>query len=120
MVFTLPVPLLCDEIIESGDYESWAATVRVIKSHPVDRKILDELLASIPEEGVLEPLKVGCWESNGSLYLSDGHHRAVALMELGIKTFPYVWGWKRKYQTLDTDEPKPLPEWLIENMRCGL
>lgn len=88
---TLPVDLLDDGLIDCGDYPDWASACWVIKSHPEDRKILRELLASIPEEGVLEPLSVAIRSRDLHPYLTDGHHRAVALMELGIKEFPYQW-----------------------------
>jgi ParB-like nuclease domain len=106
----LPVSLLDDGLIECGDYPDWASACWTIKRHPDDRAILDELLRSIPEEGVLEPLTVGVWLPQPSLYLSDGHHRAVALMELGLREFPYRWAYKRQGRRLAFAGREPLPE----------
>jgi len=112
---TLPVDLLDDGRIEPGDYPDWPSACWTIKRHPDDREILDDLLVSIPEEGVLEPLTIGVWRRTLTLYLSDGHHRAVALMELGIKTFPYEWAWKSRDEPLRF-ETGPLPEWILEGV----
>lgn len=111
---TLPLALLDDGMIECGDYPDWASAFWTIKRHPEDRAILDELLASIPEGGVLEPLTVGVWLPSLKLYLSDGHHRAVALAELGIKEFPYRWAYKRHGQRLAFAGREPLPAHLLE------
>jgi ParB-like nuclease domain len=114
---TLPVDLLDDGLIECGDFSDWASACWTIKRHPEDRRILDELLRSIPEEGVLEPLTVGVWLPHTAFYLSDGHHRAVALMELGIKEFPYRWAYKRHGQLLRWAGREPLPEHLMDLLK---
>jgi ParB-like chromosome segregation protein Spo0J len=117
---TLPVSLLDDGFINSGDYPDWPSTCWTIKRHPADREILDELLRSIPEEGVLEPLTVGVWLPRLSFYLSDGHHRAVALMELGIREFPYRWAYKRHGHPLAWAGREPLPEHLMNMLTEGV
>jgi hypothetical protein len=114
---TLPVDLLDDGLIECGDYPDWASACWTIEHHPQDRAILDELLRSIPEEGVLEPLTIGVWRPHTAFYLSDGHHRAVALMELGIKEFPYRWNYKRHGQPLGALRREPLSEHLMDLLK---
>lgn len=112
---TLPVDLLDDGRIESGDYPDWSTACHVVKTQPYDREILAELLESIPEEGVLEPLTIAVRSKDLIAYLSDGHHRAVALIELNIKTFPYRWFWAPA-----TGRPRfehgPLPAEIFERM----
>lgn len=109
----LPVSLLDDGLIECGDYPDWASAFWTIKRHPDDRAVLDELLESIPEEGLLEPLTVGVWLPGLSLYLSDGHHRAVALHTLGHREFPYRWAYKRHGRRLAFAGREPLPEHIL-------
>lgn len=112
----LPVDLLDDGMIDSGDYADWAQTCWVIKRHQDDRVTLDFLMGDIPLNGVEEPLVIGIWRRDGSAYLNDGHHRAVALFELGIKEFPYRWGWKSHGYPL-TSEEEPIPDFIIEMIK---
>ena len=90
----LPVDMLDDGLIECGDYDDWATACSEIKRYPDDRVKLDALLRSIPEVGLLEPLWIEVRNWNLRPFLTDGHHRAVALIELGIKEFPYRWRWR--------------------------
>lgn len=115
----LPVSLLDDGLIECGDYPDWASACWTIKRHPNDRAILDELLESIPQEGVLEPLTVAVWTRDRKVYLSDGHHRAVALMELGLREFPYRWAYKRHGQPLAWAGREPLPDHVLAELMEG-
>lgn len=85
----LPVAALDDGIIGCGDYPDWACAFDYIKHSEYDRAILDELLESIPAEGLLEPLTLGV--QGGDVWLSDGHHRAVVLDMLKIRKFPCRW-----------------------------
>lgn len=114
----LPVSLLDDGLVECGDYPDWASACWVIKRHPEDRRILDELLASIPEEGLLEPLTLRVRRRSQSVFLSDGHHRAVALMELGIKEFTYRWHWCGPYDGIKY-RSTPLPQHITEYLELS-
>lgn len=114
---TMPVDLLDDGMIECGDYPDWPSAFWAIKHAKYDRQILDDLMESIPTEGIMEPLTIGVWRRNGMMYVSDGHHRAVALVELGIKEFPYRWSWKSHGERIKF-EREPMPEWIIERVRC--
>lgn len=112
---TLPVDLLDDGMIECGDYPDWATACSEIKRFPDDRRILDELLASVPEHGVLKPLRIRVVRRTLRVFLADGHHRAVALMELGLREFPYVWYWCGPYETTKF-RSTPLPEHIREHL----
>lgn len=104
----LPVDWLDDGFIECGDYPDWPSACTEIKRRRYDRKLLDELLVSLPLEGFQEPLVIGAYSRSArGLFLSDGHHRAVAAFELGIREFPYRWRWYP--QPVNRFEPGPLP-----------
>lgn len=85
----LPVAALDDGIIDCGDYPDWPTACVEIKRRTYDRAILDELLESIPVEGLIEPLTLGV--QGNDIWVSDGHHRAVALIELNIRRFRCRW-----------------------------
>jgi hypothetical protein len=111
---TLPVDLLDDGLIECGDYSDWASACHEIKRFPDDRKILDELMVSIPEVGLLTPLMIELRNWNNRPFLSNGHHRAVALMELGTKEFTYQWRWRFPKNLPKPGPSDPLPLHVIE------
>lgn len=90
----LPLCLLDDELIECGDYDDWTTARHEIRRHAYDRSILDDLLLTIPRRGLDNPLWLEVLNGTQRVAVSDGHHRAVALMELGAKEFPYRWRWR--------------------------
>lgn len=110
---SLPVHLLTDGVIECGDYPDWQFARRAITTLAYDRDILDRLLADIPVNGIEEPLTIGVWRRDLTMYLSDGHHRAIALKTLKIKTFPYRWSWKSHGEPIRF-EREPMPDWILE------
>lgn len=113
----LPTPLLTG-VIEPGDYPDWA-TARRFMATPADREVLKDLRASLPVQGQLEPLTLGVWRSDLTVYISDGHHRALVLTELGVLTFTYRWFWKSRGQdfSLKRCEREPIPEWVLEGRK---
>ena len=115
----LPVNMLDDGLIECGDYDDWATACSAIKRYPDDRVKLDELLRSIPEEGLREPLWIEVSARSLRTYLIDGHHRAVALMELGIKEFPYRWRWRFPKSRPRPAAGEPLPDSVLQLLREG-
>jgi hypothetical protein len=52
----------------------------------MSNKELDKLTKNIRAEGIKEPLTVT--ESNGKLYILDGHHRALAAPRAGVAEVP--------------------------------
>lgn len=111
---SLPLDFLDDGLIESGDYRDWYTALKTIKTRRADRAILDELLESIPQEGLLEPLWIEVTNGTCRLSLRDGHHRAVALDMLRIRKFPYRWSWTSP-KGLDRPRPRdPLPGHVLE------
>lgn len=113
---SLPLDFLDDGLIESGDYPDWSYAFHRIKTREYDRTILDELLESIPEDGLEEPLWIEVINGTCRLSLRDGHHRAVALDMLGIRRFPYRWSWSSP-KGLDRPRPRdPLPAHVLESL----
>lgn len=113
----LPTALLRDGAIEPGDYPDWA-TARRFMTGRVDREILAGLRVSMPSNGQLEPITLGVWRRDLTVYVSDGHHRALMLHELGTPVFTYRWFWKSRGQdfSLKRCEREPLPEWVLEGL----
>jgi hypothetical protein len=74
--------------VRSGDYPTWALTLEEIVER--ERAILDPLLESMQTEGQLHPVTIAVL-SGGALFLSDGHHRAVAASLLGWTALSYRW-----------------------------
>jgi hypothetical protein len=105
-------------MIGCGDFPDWATACHTIKTDRYEREILDELMESIPDEGVLEPLTVAVRRRDLVTYLNDGHHRAVALIELSIRTFPYRWFWAPAGRRIRF-ERGPLPAEVLEGRRAA-
>jgi hypothetical protein len=117
---SLPVAALADGRIELGDYRDWRHAVHMVKSLGYDREIFDGLLESIPQDGVMEPLTLGVSTRYGVVYLSDGHHRAVALWTLKIPQFPYRWFVEPRRSIIRmTFEKDPMPEEILEVLSHG-
>lgn len=111
----LPVAALDDGIIDCGDYPDWAYAFHYIKTSEYDRAILDELLESIPDEGLLEPLTLRVQGTD--VWLSDGHHRAVALDMLKIRKFPCRWlVYPAPAKGRLRFETRPLPEFVMNRI----
>ncbi|MFE7566225.1 ParB/RepB/Spo0J family partition protein [Streptomyces sp. NPDC057539] len=73
-----------------------------------DRIFVEELKASIPERGLLVPIQLGISERYPTdVYVTDGHHRAVALKELGVEEFPCPWYWINNRRVQWEREPFP-------------
>lgn len=77
-----------DDDVQSGDYPTWVRTTDEIDRF--DRDILDPLMASMEANGQLHPVTIAVWP-DGSLTLTDGHHRAVAAAMLGWPSVAYRW-----------------------------
>ncbi|MCX4235407.1 hypothetical protein [Streptomyces ortus] len=87
----LRTELLNDEQIRAKEYPRWSQC-RSAFTRGKRRQIVDRHKAQIAQHGVPEfPLLLDVSRDTGWVYVGDGHHRAIALMELGIKRFPFVW-----------------------------
>lgn len=92
----MPTRLLNDRQIRPTEYSKWRDAVRRFERREKDRLLLEQLKASIPKDGLTTPIILGISERYpDDVYVGDGHHRAVALMDLSVKEFPFHWYWIR-------------------------
>ncbi|MDJ0463059.1 ParB N-terminal domain-containing protein [Streptomyces sp. H27-C3] len=71
------------------DYPSWRATEARYEWHPEERTKMEELIESIRWEGLRA--KVEIMARGTTLNVANGHHRIVALRNLGCTHVPYRW-----------------------------
>lgn len=111
---SLPLAVLTDDLVRCGDYTSWETMRRVARTRRRDLLIMSRLMESIPERGLDEPLWIEVWNYSGLPQLRDGHHRAVALRNLGIRRFPYRWTWRFPDDRAKPGRYDPLPVSVLE------
>ncbi|MFD6360173.1 hypothetical protein ACFWFX_10000 [Streptomyces roseolus] len=102
----LPTRLLNDEQIRPGSYPTWGHAARDFDGRGKDRKILVGLMESLPQ-GQREPILLGVDDRSHCVYVSDGHHRALALRKLGIAEFSFRWCWLRAWSVDHQSVPFP-------------
>ncbi|WP_405389180.1 ParB N-terminal domain-containing protein [Streptomyces sp. NBC_01102] len=103
----MPTALLRTGQIRPTEYAKWADAHRRFARRDQDRRIVDELLESIPIDGLQEPITLGVSDRYPDVYVADGHHRAVALMRLRIPRFPFRWYWIKNSGVHIEDDPFP-------------
>lgn len=99
--------LLNDRQIRPTEYRRWADARQHFERRDKDRKTVDEYKAQIQGGGLREPIRLGVDDRYHDVYVGDGHHRAVALMELGVREFPFHWYWIRSFGVRMAAEPFP-------------
>ncbi|MEC4018864.1 ParB/RepB/Spo0J family partition protein [Streptomyces sp. H27-D2] len=98
---------LNDRQIRPTEYRKWADAVRRFEHRDKDRAKVEELTQSIRKRGLREPIILGVSDRHPDVYVADGHHRAVALLQLGIASFPFHWYWIRAFGVHIEHEPFP-------------
>ncbi|MEV4871616.1 ParB/RepB/Spo0J family partition protein [Streptomyces syringium] len=93
----MPTSFLNDKKIRPIQFRKWDDARRDFARRDKDRKKVDELKQSIAQRGLHKPLILGVSDRYPDVYVADGHHRAVALMELGISAFPFHWYWIKSF-----------------------
>ncbi|MGW6557919.1 hypothetical protein [Streptomyces hydrogenans] len=104
---TLPTHLLNDHEIRPGSYRKWKHVMHDFGSRAEDRKVMAGLLASLPVDGQQQPILLGVDDRSHCVYVSDGHHRALALMQLGAFDFTFRWCWLRAWSVDHQSERFP-------------
>ncbi|WP_329126084.1 ParB N-terminal domain-containing protein [Streptomyces sp. NBC_01353] len=104
---TMPTALLNDQKIRPTEYRKWRHAVERFERRDEDRKILADLKASIPQHGLKVPITLGVSDRYPDVYVAEGHHRAVALTQLGTPNFPFHWYWIRNYGVRIESTPFP-------------
>lgn len=92
----MPTACLNDRQIRPTEYRKWRDARERFTRNAKDRAKVDEWKTSILKNGLNEPLILGISERYpDDVYIGDGHHRAIALMDLGIREFVFQWYWIR-------------------------
>ncbi|MEV0254426.1 ParB N-terminal domain-containing protein [Streptomyces sp. NPDC050732] len=103
----MPTAFLASGQIQPTEYRRWADARRRFAHREKDRKKVEKLKESIPLHGLTEPILLGVSDRYPDVYVGDGHHRAVALMDLRICSFPFRWYWIRDFGVHIEHEPFP-------------
>ncbi|MFE7427808.1 ParB/RepB/Spo0J family partition protein [Streptomyces sp. NPDC057545] len=104
----MPTALLNDKQIRPTEYRKWADAERRFEQRTKDRAQVEELKASISKHGLQVPIRLGISARYpDDVYVADGHHRAIALMTLGVKQFPFHWYWIRSAGVRWETDPFP-------------
>lgn len=90
----MPVAYLTDKQIHPSDFMKWRHCFEQFKRGE-DRKTVDWHKGQIYRGARVEPIHLGIDDRYRDLYIRDGHHRAVAHMEVGARDFPFNWSWIR-------------------------
>ncbi|MEV2255884.1 ParB N-terminal domain-containing protein [Streptomyces sp. NPDC050147] len=97
---------LNDRQIMPTDFRRWAEARRQF-AQGKDRQKIDMLKESIEANGLEEPILLCIEPRWRDIYVSDGHHRAIAVLELELPRFPFHWHWIRWASVHIEHEPFP-------------
>ncbi|MCB5910366.1 ParB N-terminal domain-containing protein [Streptomyces pinistramenti] len=103
----MPTALLRDDAIRPTEYTRWADAHKRFARREKDASIVAGLCESIPRQGLQTPITLGISDRWGDVYVTDGHHRAVALMTLRAPRFPFHWYWIGDRSVRIEDTPFP-------------
>ncbi|WP_381801144.1 ParB N-terminal domain-containing protein [Streptomyces niveus] len=106
----MPTSRLNDRDVHPIQFRKWADAHRDF-ARGRDRETVDAYKAAIQHRGLREPILIGVSDRDEALYVGDGHHRAVALIELGVSEFPFHWYWIKSWGR-PRMERGPLPDHL--------
>ncbi|MHA4819443.1 hypothetical protein ACXZ65_34400 [Streptomyces aculeolatus] len=99
--------LLNDRQIRPTEYQRWADAVARFERRPQDRVTVEKYLREIAQGGLREPVLIGVSDQYHDVHVSDGHHRAVALLEARATEFPFRWCWLKWASTPMQSGPFP-------------
>lgn len=103
----MPTAYFNDRQIRTREYVKWSDARRHFDHREADRKKVQELTQSIAKDGLQEPIILGVSDRYPDVYIGDGHHRAVVLMDLKIAKFPFRWYWIKSASVRMEREPFP-------------
>ncbi|HEY3479615.1 MAG TPA: ParB N-terminal domain-containing protein [Streptomyces sp.] len=87
---SLPTSMFNDRQVRAKDFAKWRhATSKLARGR--DRDTVDRYKAEIERGGLKKPIWLDVSDRTGWVYIGDGHHRAVALLELGVVDFDFHW-----------------------------
>lgn len=104
----MPTSMLNDRQIRPTEFRKWSDAHRDFARRDKGRRKVDALTASIAQHGLREPITLGISARYpDDVYVGDGHHRAVALRDLGIPEFPFHWYWIKSFGVRMESSPFP-------------
>lgn len=107
---------LNDQQIHSTDCRRWDDTEKRFRRRPKDWAIVTNLMETIPTQGLRVPIQLGVDDHYHTVFVADGHHRAIALKLLGVPEFSFHWywyGWRSVHF-----ESEPFPYHLLDSTRA--
>lgn len=109
---TVATAMLNDRRIRPSEYRRWEHAHRQFQRGR-DRQTVDVYKAEIQANGgrLKTPIRLSVDDRSHEIYIGDGHHRAIALIELTIPQFDFTWGWRRSFSV--THERGPIPADII-------
>lgn len=110
---TMPTSRLNDRQIHPIQFRKWSHAHRQFARPGRDRKTVDAYKAAIAKEGRCEPILLGVSDRDHAVYVGDGHHRAVALIELGVAEFSFHWYWITSKWGRPPMERGPFPDHIL-------
>lgn len=98
---------LNDSQIRPTEFHKWVDAQHQFARREKDLAKVEELKVSIAKRGLEDPIILGVSDRYPDVYVGDGHHRAIALMELGIPEFPFHWYWIKAFGVRMESDPFP-------------
>ncbi|MFE2045938.1 ParB N-terminal domain-containing protein [Streptomyces sp. NPDC059477] len=114
MIQQMPTRMLTDGVISPTEYRKWAHARTRFETRPKDAALLAQLLESIPVDGLREPITIGVDDRYHDVYVTDGHHRAIAVTILDLPEFPFRWHWITSWGAVRM-ETRPFPYHLLDD-----
>lgn len=106
----MPVRHIESGRIQPSEYTNWASAIARFDRREKDRRTVSDYMRRMPA-GDYEPIQIGRSERYPSdLYVGDGHHRAVAAMQVGLPTVRITWYWLRSWSVDWQRNPLPFAE----------
>lgn len=109
---SMPTKMLNDHQIRASEHRTWEHARREF-ARGRDRETVDAYKAEIlANRGRLTvPIRLSVDDRSHEVAIGDGHHRAIAVMELGLDAFDFTWGWRRTFSV--THENVPFPDGIL-------
>lgn len=110
---TMQTSFLNDEKIRASEFRKWDHAHRKF-ARGKDRETVDAYKEEIRSNGgrLKTPIRLSIDDRTHEIVIGDGHHRAIALQELGISEFDFTWGWRKTFS--NTTEHKPFPDHVLK------
>lgn len=92
----LPVAAFNDRQVRAKEYTKWRHCHNAFRRGE-RRRIVDDYKAHLAAGDLVPPIWLDVDDQYGHVYVGDGHHRAVALIESGVVHFDFRWRLTSKF-----------------------